>query len=68
MDASSTDFVISISKSSDFPGDKFFEEFSRVWKPGGEIVIHQTSADAKETVDHLISHYLGSTIIWNRVY
>ena len=65
MDASSTDFVISISKSSDFPGDKFFEEFSRVLKPGGEIVI--TSADAKEMVNHLISHYLGSTIIWNRV-
>ncbi|GJU44673.1 anamorsin [Tanacetum coccineum] len=49
VDASSTDFVVSISKSSDFPGDKFFEEFSRVLKPGGEIVIHQTSADAKET-------------------
>ncbi|PWA96152.1 ATPase [Artemisia annua] len=50
VDASSTDFVVSISKSSDFPGDKFFEEFTRVWKPGGEIVIHQTSADAKETL------------------
>nr|GEU95453.1 anamorsin homolog [Tanacetum cinerariifolium] len=49
VDASSTDFVVSISKSSDFPGDKFFEEFSRVLKPGGEIVIHQTFADAKET-------------------
>ncbi|PWA34071.1 anamorsin [Artemisia annua] len=49
VDASSTDFVVSISKSSDFRGDKFFQEFTRVWKPGGEIVIHQTSADAKET-------------------
>jgi SAM-dependent methyltransferase len=49
VEASSTDYVISISNSSDFPGDKFFEEFSRVLKPGGEIVIHQTSADAKET-------------------
>ncbi|KAJ9549784.1 hypothetical protein OSB04_022327 [Centaurea solstitialis] len=49
VDASSTDLMISISKSSDFPGDKLFEEFSRVLKPGGEIFIHQNSAVAKET-------------------
>ena len=55
MDASSTDLIISISKSSGFPGDKLFEEFSRVLKPGGEIFIHQNSAIAKETVIHLIS-------------
>ncbi|PWA95939.1 anamorsin [Artemisia annua] len=48
VDASSTDFVVSISKSSDFPSDKFLEEFSRLLKPGGEIFIQQTSADAKE--------------------
>lgn len=50
LDASSTDFIISISKSSDFPGDKLFEEFSRVLKPGGEIFIHQTSVVSKESI------------------
>ncbi|GJW35503.1 anamorsin [Tanacetum coccineum] len=50
VDASSTDFVVSISNSSEFPSGKFFEELSRVLKPGGDIVIHQTSVDAKETM------------------
>lgn len=40
VDSSSIEFGISISESSDFPGDKLFEEFSRVLKPGGEIFIH----------------------------
>ncbi|XP_076921265.1 anamorsin homolog [Bidens hawaiensis] len=49
MDSSSIDIVIFISKSSDFSGDKLFEECSRVLKPGGEIFIHQTSDAVKET-------------------
>lgn len=49
LDSLSLDFVTSISKSSDFPGDKLFVEFSRVLKPGGEIFVHQTSVVAKET-------------------
>lgn len=57
VDSSSTDFVISMCKSSDFPGDKLLEELSRVLKPGGEIFFHHTcvAAAAKETVMHLIS-------------
>lgn len=57
VDSSSTDFVISMCKSSDFPGDKLLEELSRVLKPGGEIFFHHTCdvAAAKETVMHLIS-------------
>lgn len=54
VDSSSIDIVIFISKSSDFSGDKLFEECSRVLKPGGEIFIHQTSDVVKETVMHLI--------------
>ncbi|XP_076925813.1 anamorsin homolog [Bidens hawaiensis] len=50
VDSSSVDVVIFISKSSDFSGDKLFEECSRVLKPGGEIFIHQTSDIVKETV------------------
>ncbi|KAI3503753.1 hypothetical protein L1887_32202 [Cichorium endivia] len=48
MDTSSLDFIISMGTSQDFPGDKLFEEFSRVLKPGGEIFIHQTLDSAKE--------------------
>lgn len=57
VDSSSTDFVISMCKSSDFPSDKLLEELSRVLKPGGEIFFHHTcaAAAAKETVMHLIS-------------
>ncbi|XP_023772182.1 anamorsin homolog isoform X2 [Lactuca sativa] len=52
VDSSSTDFVISMCKSSDFPGDKLLEELSRVLKPGGEIFFHHTcaAAAAKETM------------------
>ncbi|KAL8200910.1 hypothetical protein R6Q57_012249 [Mikania cordata] len=50
VDSLSIDLVILISKSSDFSGDKLFEEFSRVLKPGGEIFIYQISDVAKETV------------------
>ncbi|KAI3681934.1 hypothetical protein L2E82_50243 [Cichorium intybus] len=48
MDTSSLDFIISMGSSQEFPGDKLFEEFSRVLKPGGEIFIHQTLDSAKE--------------------
>ncbi|KAI3763610.1 hypothetical protein L2E82_13583 [Cichorium intybus] len=48
MDTSSLDFIISMGTSQFFPGDKLFEEFSRVLKPGGEIFIHQTLDSAKE--------------------
>ncbi|KAI3710827.1 hypothetical protein L2E82_40621 [Cichorium intybus] len=58
VDTLSTDFVISISKSSDFPGDKLFEEFSRVLKPGGEIFIHQTCVVAKETTKSCLERKL----------
>ncbi|KAI3750550.1 hypothetical protein L2E82_21195 [Cichorium intybus] len=48
MDTSSLDFIISMGTSQDFSGDKLFEEFSRVLKPGGEIFIHQILDSAKE--------------------
>ncbi|KAI3788102.1 hypothetical protein L2E82_00766 [Cichorium intybus] len=54
MDTSSLDFIISMGTSQDFPGDKLFEEFSRVLKPGGEIFIHQTLDFAKENVEMAI--------------
>lgn len=50
MDTSTVDFIISIGKSQDFPGDKLFEEFSRVLKPGGEIFVHRTLDAAQENV------------------
>lgn len=49
VDSSTVDLVISISKSLDFPGDKLFEEFLRVLKPDGEILLNQTLPATKET-------------------
>ncbi|GJU65014.1 hypothetical protein Tco_1246849 [Tanacetum coccineum] len=37
MESSLLDFIVTMGRSQDFPGDKLFEEFSRVLKPGGEI-------------------------------
>ncbi|KAK3007981.1 hypothetical protein RJ639_013321 [Escallonia herrerae] len=48
--SSATDIVISISRTLDFPGEELFKEFSRVLKPGGEIVLHQTLQSAAEKV------------------
>ncbi|KAK9059292.1 hypothetical protein SSX86_021911 [Deinandra increscens subsp. villosa] len=48
MDPSSVDFIISMGRSQDFPGDKLFKEFSRVLKPGGELFVHQTFDAAKD--------------------
>lgn len=42
------DIIVCICRSFDFLGDKMFEEFSRVLKPGGEILLHQTSQSASE--------------------
>ncbi|KAK3023840.1 hypothetical protein RJ639_044966 [Escallonia herrerae] len=42
VEPSSTDIVLSFSRSPDFPGDQLFKEYSRVLKPGGEIVLQQT--------------------------
>ncbi|KAA8544425.1 hypothetical protein F0562_022437 [Nyssa sinensis] len=46
LDSSSVDSVISICRSFEFPGDKLFGEISRVLKPGGIILFHQTSQSA----------------------
>ncbi|KAK1430605.1 hypothetical protein QVD17_13466 [Tagetes erecta] len=48
MEASSVDFIISIGRSHDFPGDILFKEFSRVLKPGGELFVHLTLDAAKD--------------------
>ncbi|KAA8550103.1 hypothetical protein F0562_001787 [Nyssa sinensis] len=43
LDSSSVDTAISICRLFDFPGDQLFGEISRVLKPGGTILLHQTS-------------------------
>ncbi|GKD18476.1 anamorsin [Tanacetum coccineum] len=48
MESSLLDFIITMGRSQDFPGDKLFEEFSRVLKPGGEIFVHLTLDAVKE--------------------
>ncbi|KAI7743103.1 hypothetical protein M8C21_013597 [Ambrosia artemisiifolia] len=50
MDSSSVDFIISIGRSQDFPGDKLFKEVSRVLKPGGELFVHRTVDAAKDNI------------------
>ena len=52
MESSLVDFIITMARSQDFPGDKLFEEFSRVLKPGGEIFVHLTLNAVKENVIH----------------
>lgn len=39
VESSSMESVICISRSSEFPGNKLLEEFSRVLKPGGTVLI-----------------------------
>ncbi|KAL0709699.1 hypothetical protein Bca4012_016677 [Brassica carinata] len=39
LDASSVDVVLAISRTSDFPSDKIYGEFSRVLKPGGSVFV-----------------------------
>ena len=46
------DFIITMGRSQDFPGDKLFEEFSRVLKLGGEIFVPLTLDVVKENVIH----------------
>ncbi|KAK2973921.1 hypothetical protein RJ640_019436 [Escallonia rubra] len=46
VEPSSTDIVLSFSRSPEFPGDQLFKEYSRVLKPGGEIVLQQTLQSA----------------------
>ncbi|KAM7484816.1 hypothetical protein LguiA_000825 [Lonicera macranthoides] len=48
LDSASVDIVLSICGSLDFPGDKLFEEFSRVLRPGGTILLQRTSQSATE--------------------
>jgi len=50
MDTSSVDFIVSMGRSQDFPGDKLFKEFSRVLKPGGELFVNQTVDAAKDNM------------------
>ncbi|KAF8047934.1 hypothetical protein N665_2759s0006 [Sinapis alba] len=49
LDASSVDVVIAISRTSDFPSDKTYGEFSRVLKPGGSVFVCTNSEG--ETVE-----------------
>ncbi|CAK9140732.1 unnamed protein product [Ilex paraguariensis] len=46
IDSSSMDIVVFISTSLEFPGDQLFAEISRVLKPGGSTLLHQTSQSA----------------------
>ncbi|CAH2072440.1 unnamed protein product, partial [Thlaspi arvense] len=39
LDSSSVDSVLTISRTSDFPSDKIYAEFSRVLKPGGIMFV-----------------------------
>ncbi|XP_057461159.1 anamorsin homolog isoform X2 [Actinidia eriantha] len=39
----SVDIIIFICRSSEFPGDQLFGEISRVLKPGGIVLLHQSS-------------------------
>ncbi|PWA47328.1 anamorsin [Artemisia annua] len=48
MESSLVDFIIIMGRSQDFPGDRLFEEFLRVLKPGGEIFFHLTLDAVKE--------------------
>ncbi|XP_071703053.1 anamorsin homolog [Rutidosis leptorrhynchoides] len=57
-DSLTMDFVIAICRSSDFPGNKLFNEFTRVLKPGGEIFIHQTSVINKEMTKSFLERKL----------
>lgn len=44
IESSSVDLVVSVSKAPELVGEQSIEEFSRVLKPGGAIVI-QASAE-----------------------
>ncbi|XP_056861230.1 anamorsin homolog [Raphanus sativus] len=39
LDASSVDLVLAVSRTSDFPSDKIYSEFSRVLKPGASVFV-----------------------------
>ncbi|XP_059640762.1 anamorsin homolog [Cornus florida] len=43
LDSSSVDIVVSICRSSEFPSVQLLEEISRLLKPGGTILLQQTS-------------------------
>ncbi|XP_013628232.1 PREDICTED: anamorsin homolog [Brassica oleracea var. oleracea] len=49
LDASSVDVVLAISRTSDFPSDKIYSEFSRVLKPGCSVYVCASSEG--ETVE-----------------
>ncbi|XP_041017252.1 anamorsin homolog isoform X2 [Juglans microcarpa x Juglans regia] len=55
VESSSIDIVICISRSAEFPSVPFFEEISRVLKPGGTILIHRTSQSATGETDKATS-------------
>lgn len=45
MEPSSTDIVISICKSPEFPSDQLLGGISRVLKPGGTIIVYNNLVD-----------------------
>jgi SAM-dependent methyltransferase len=55
MESSSVDVVVSISRSHDFPSDQLFGDISRVLKPGGKILVSNTSQSIPEETNKVIS-------------
>ena len=55
------DIIVFICRSSEFPGDQLFGEISRVLKPGGIVLLHQSSefAAGEKVTKHACCFLLG---------
>ncbi|KAM7250342.1 hypothetical protein ACFE04_022225 [Oxalis oulophora] len=55
LESSSLDFVVSVSKSLDFPNDHLFGDISRVLKPGGKFLLSNTSQSVPAETSKVIT-------------